>query len=331
MSRGLPDALRDVPSDAHEQTAGAHGFFTGREQHFSRYTCAPVARVLRSSRVRGLMLANRYRRISGLRARLMVLYQVYPRSFQDTDDNGVGDLSGIRERLDYIARLGVDQIWISPFFSSPQRDFGYDVSDFRAVDPLFGTLDDFRQLVSEARSRGLGIVVDLVASHTSDEHVWFAQSRDRANGKADWYLWADAKPDGSPPNNWMSVFGGSAWQWDARRHQYYYHAFLGSQPDLKRRARRKRNGRAALRAGARRAGSRLRVQSRRRAAGSAREPHGRRCVAAPAARTRQRASGTGTVWLRAAGGARFAGLRDDGRRGRAPVLLDDPGTGAVIV
>lgn len=162
----------------------------------------------------------------------MVLYQVYPRSFQDTDDNGIGDLRGIRERLDYIERLGVDHIWIGPFFPSPQHDFGYDVSDYRAVDPLFGTLDDFRQLVRAARSRGLGIVVDLVASHTSDRHEWFGQSRERTNGKADWYLWADARPDGSPPNNWMSVFGGSAWQWDARRRQYYYHAFLPSQPDL---------------------------------------------------------------------------------------------------
>ncbi len=162
----------------------------------------------------------------------MVIYQVYPRSFQDTNGDGVGDLRGIVERLEYIARLNVDHVWICPFFRSPQRDFGYDVSDYRAVDPLFGTLDDFRALVSEARRLGLGVLVDMVASHTSDQHPWFAQSRARADGKSDWYLWADAKADGSPPNNWMSVFGGSAWRWDAQRRQYYYHSFLSTQPDL---------------------------------------------------------------------------------------------------
>jgi alpha-glucosidase len=162
----------------------------------------------------------------------MVIYQIYPRSFFDSNGDGVGDLRGIVERLEYIASLGVDHIWISPFFKSPQRDFGYDVSDFRAVDPLFGTLDDFRMLVDRARALGLGVLVDMVVSHTSDEHHWFAESRTREGGKTDWYLWADAKADGGPPNNWMSVFGGSAWQWDARRRQYYYHSFLASQPDL---------------------------------------------------------------------------------------------------
>ncbi|HLT26371.1 MAG TPA: alpha-amylase family glycosyl hydrolase [Zeimonas sp.] len=162
----------------------------------------------------------------------MVIYQVYPRSFQDTDGDGIGDLRGILERLGYIERLSVDYLWLGPFFRSPQRDFGYDVSDYRSVDPLFGTLDDFRALVVEARRLGIGILVDMVASHTSDQHPWFAESRARSGDKADWYLWADPKADGSPPNNWMSVFGGSAWRWDAQRRQYYYHAFLSTQPDL---------------------------------------------------------------------------------------------------
>lgn len=162
----------------------------------------------------------------------MLIYQVYLRSFLDSNNDGIGDLRGLCQRLTHIATLGVDQVWISPFFRSPQRDFGYDVSDYRAVDPLFGSLDDFRDLVDEANRLGLGIIIDLIASHTSDQHAWFAHSRARTHDRADWYLWADAKPDGSPPNNWMSVFGGSAWQWDARRRQYYYHAFLPSQPDL---------------------------------------------------------------------------------------------------
>jgi alpha-glucosidase len=162
----------------------------------------------------------------------MLIYQIYPRSFQDSNGDGVGDLRGIVERLEYVASLGVDHVWISPFFQSPQRDFGYDVSDYRAVDPLFGNLEDFRELVERARELNLGVLVDMVVSHTSDEHAWFTESRARDDGKSDWYVWADPKPDGSPPNNWMSVFGGSAWQWDARRRQYYYHSFLPSQPDL---------------------------------------------------------------------------------------------------
>ena len=162
----------------------------------------------------------------------MLIYQVYPRSFQDTNGDGVGDLPGITARLDHIAALGADMVWIGPFFRSPMRDFGYDVADYRDVDPLFGTLDDFRRLLEAARCRGLGIMIDMVCSHTSIEHPWFAQSRAREGGCDDWYLWADAGPDGMPPNNWMSVFGGPAWRWDASRRQYFFHTFLDSQPDL---------------------------------------------------------------------------------------------------
>ena len=162
-----------------------------------------------------------------------VIYQVYPRSFMDTDDDGVGNLAGITERLDYIAGLGVDGFWVSPFFTSPMKDMGYDVSDYCDVDPLFGTLDDFDAMICKAHELGLKVIVDQVYSHTSDQHAWFAESRDsRDNDKADWYIWADAKRDGSPPNNWQSVFGIPAWTWDARRQQYYMHNFLSEQPDL---------------------------------------------------------------------------------------------------
>lgn len=162
-----------------------------------------------------------------------VIYQVYPRSFMDSNNDGVGDLPGVLARLDYIAKLGVDAIWLSPFFTSPMKDFGYDVSDYRGVDPLFGSLEDFDRLLEAAHAKGLKIIIDQVLSHTSDQHEWFRQSRnDRGNPKADWYVWAEAKDDGSPPNNWLSVFGGSAWQWDGRRGQYYLHNFLASQPDL---------------------------------------------------------------------------------------------------
>ncbi|WP_068087844.1 alpha-glucosidase family protein [Polycladidibacter stylochi] len=162
-----------------------------------------------------------------------VLYQIYPRSFADSNGDGVGDLPGIIERLPYIANLGADAIWISPFMKSPMDDFGYDVSDYRDVDPMFGTLDDFKQLLQEAHKQGLRVLIDLVISHTSEQHEWFVESRrDRTNDKADWYVWANAKADGSPPNNWLSIFGGSAWQWDTRRLQYYLHNFLRSQPDL---------------------------------------------------------------------------------------------------
>ena len=162
-----------------------------------------------------------------------VIYQIYPRSFQDTSGDGVGDLRGITERLPYVASLGVDAIWISPFFTSPMKDFGYDVSDYRSVDPMFGTLHDFDLLIAEAHRLGIRIMIDLVVSHTSDQHPWFVESRSsRSNAKADWYVWADPKPDGTPPTNWLSIFGGSAWQWDPTRLQYYLHNFLTSQPDL---------------------------------------------------------------------------------------------------
>ena len=162
-----------------------------------------------------------------------VIYQVYPRSYADSNGDGVGDLAGITARLDYIASLGVDAIWLSPFYPSPMDDFGYDIADYCDVDPIFGTLADFDGLVSRAHSLGLKVTTDLVFAHTSDRHIWFAESREsRDNAKADWYVWADAKADGSPPTNWQSVFGGPAWTWDARRGQYYLHNFLGSQPQL---------------------------------------------------------------------------------------------------
>ena len=162
-----------------------------------------------------------------------VIYQIYPRSFLDTDGDGVGDLPGIVARLDHVASLGVDAIWISPFFKSPMHDFGYDISDYCDVDPLFGTLDDFDRLLRDAHARGLKVMIDQVPSHCSIEHPWFVESRqDRTNPKADWFVWADAKPDGSPPNNWLSIFGGVAWTWEPRRRQYYLHNFLSSQPQL---------------------------------------------------------------------------------------------------
>nr|AGU09966.1 Alpha amylase, catalytic domain [uncultured organism] len=162
-----------------------------------------------------------------------VLYQVYPRSFADTNGDGVGDLPGITTHLDHIASLGVDGLWLSPFFTSPMKDFGYDVSDYLGVDPIFGTLEDFDALVARAHALGLKVIIDQVYSHTSDEHAWFEESRrSLINDKADWYVWADAKPDGSPPSNWQSVFGGPAWTWDARRRQYYMHNFLKEQPQL---------------------------------------------------------------------------------------------------
>lgn len=162
-----------------------------------------------------------------------VIYQIYPRSFQDSTGDGIGDLRGITERLPYVASLGVDAIWISPFFPSPMQDFGYDVSDYRDVDPMFGTLADFDALVATAHRLGLRVMIDLVLSHTSDAHDWFRQSRtSRDDPLADWYVWADPKPDGTPPNNWLSIFGGSAWRWHGSRQQYYLHNFLESQPDL---------------------------------------------------------------------------------------------------
>ncbi|RDZ26115.1 alpha-glucosidase family protein [Lysobacter silvisoli] len=162
-----------------------------------------------------------------------VIYQIYPRSFRDASGDGVGDLRGIIERLDYVAGLGVDAIWISPFFKSPMADFGYDIADYRDVDPLFGTLADFDALLAKAHGLGLKVMIDQVLSHTSAEHAWFKESRaSRDNAKADWYVWADAREDGTPPNNWLSLFGGVAWKWEPRRGQYYLHNFLASQPDL---------------------------------------------------------------------------------------------------
>jgi alpha-glucosidase len=161
------------------------------------------------------------------------IYQIYPRSFADSNGDGIGDLPGITARLDYVAALGVDAVWLSPFFKSPMKDFGYDVADYCDVDPIFGTLADFDALVEKAHALGLKVLIDQVYAHTSDVHAWFTESRaDRSNDKADWYVWSDAKPDGSPPNNWQSVFGGPSWTWDARRGQFYMHNFLKEQPQL---------------------------------------------------------------------------------------------------
>ena len=162
-----------------------------------------------------------------------VIYQIYPRSYQDSNGDGVGDLLGIVQRLPYIASLGVDAIWISPFFKSPMKDFGYDVSDYCDIDPMFGNLADFGAVIETAHALGLKVMIDLVLSHTSDQHPWFVESRtDKINAKADWYVWSDPKPDGTPPTNWLSIFGGSAWHWDSRRCQCYLHNFLTAQPDL---------------------------------------------------------------------------------------------------
>jgi len=162
-----------------------------------------------------------------------VIYQIYPRSFMDSNDDGVGDLPGIVGRLDYLQWLGIDAIWISPIFPSPMADFGYDVSDYTDIHPLFGTLADFDVLLTEAHRRGLKVILDYVPNHTSDRHPWFIESRSsRHNPRRDWYIWHDPAPDGGPPNNWRSVFGGSAWEWDATTGQYYYHAYLREQADL---------------------------------------------------------------------------------------------------
>jgi alpha-glucosidase len=162
-----------------------------------------------------------------------VTYQVYPRSFQDDNGDGVGDLKGITRRLDHIAGLGCDAVWLSPFFTSPMRDMGYDVADYTDVDPVFGTLADFDALVARAHELGLKVIIDQVLNHSSDKHPFFSESRkDRHNAKSDWYIWVDPHHDGTPPNNWLSVFGGPAWAWDARRKQYYMHSFLPEQPEL---------------------------------------------------------------------------------------------------
>ncbi len=162
-----------------------------------------------------------------------IVYEVYPRSFQDSDGNGVGDLNGILRRLDYLADLGIEGIWIAPIYPSPMADFGYDISDYCNIDPLFGTVADFDRLLATIHARRLKLILDFVPNHTSDQHPWFLESRSsRNNPKRDWYLWHDAAPDGGPPNNWLSNFGGSGWQWDATTGQYYYHSFLKEQPDV---------------------------------------------------------------------------------------------------
>ncbi len=162
-----------------------------------------------------------------------ILYQVYPRSFMDSNGDGVGDLVGIISRLDYLRWLGVDAVWLSPLYPSPMKDFGYDVADYTAIDPVFGTLADFDRLIIEAHARDLKVILDFVPNHTSDQHPWFGESRSsRDNPKRNWYIWHDPAVDGGPPNNWLSCFGGSAWEYDARTRQYYYHAFLRDQPDI---------------------------------------------------------------------------------------------------
>ncbi len=162
-----------------------------------------------------------------------VIYQVYPRSFQDSTGNGVGDLRGIAQRLDHLVRLGVNTVWLSPIYPSPMADFGYDVSDYTGIDPLFGTLADFDALVAAMRARDLRLILDFVPNHSSDRHPWFAASRSsREDPKRDWYIWRDPAPGGGPPNNWLSHFGGGAWKWDAATGQYYLHSFLAQQPDL---------------------------------------------------------------------------------------------------
>nr|WP_198923903.1 alpha-amylase family glycosyl hydrolase [Rappaport israeli] len=162
-----------------------------------------------------------------------VIYQIYPRSYMDKNGDGIGDLAGIIEKLPYIASLGVDAIWLSPFYPSPMKDFGYDVQDYCDVDPMFGDLQEAYRLIEKAHEYGIKVLIDLVLSHTSDKHPWFIESSaSRENDKADWYVWSNPKADGTPPNNWLSIFGGSAWQWHAGRRQYYLHNFLTSQPDL---------------------------------------------------------------------------------------------------
>jgi alpha-glucosidase len=162
-----------------------------------------------------------------------IIYQIYPRSFMDSDGDGVGDLKGILNRLDYLQWLGVDAIWISPIYPSPMADFGYDISNYTDIDPMFGTLEDFDVLLAETHRHGLKLLLDYVPNHTSDQHPWFIDSRSgRDSAKRDWYIWRDPKPDGGPPNNWLSNFGGGAWERDDKTGQYYYHAFLKEQPDL---------------------------------------------------------------------------------------------------
>jgi alpha-glucosidase len=162
-----------------------------------------------------------------------IIYQIYPRSYQDSNGDGIGDIPGIIQRLDYLQWLGVNIIWLSPVYPSPMKDFGYDISDYQNIHPIFGTLDDFDRLVAELHKRDMKLIIDMVPNHTSDKHPWFIESRSsRNNPKRDWYIWHAGTLDGKVPNNWLSVFGGSAWEWDEHTGQYYYHAFLKEQPDL---------------------------------------------------------------------------------------------------
>jgi alpha-glucosidase len=162
-----------------------------------------------------------------------VVYQIYPRSFADSNGDGIGDLEGVIQHLDYLAELGVGAVWYSPFYPSPDIDFGYDISNYTDIDPKFGSLADFDRLVAESHKRGIRVVLDLVLNHTSDQHPWFQESRKgKDNPYSDWYIWRDAKPDGSLPNNWEAIFGTAGWEWDSERGQYYYHMFYPQQPDL---------------------------------------------------------------------------------------------------
>jgi alpha-glucosidase len=162
-----------------------------------------------------------------------VIYQIYPRSFAASKGQAVGDLKGITKKLDYLKKLGIDAIWISPFFASPMKDYGYDVANYTAIDPMFGTMKDFDELLASAHKKGLKIIIDQVYNHSSDQHAWFQESKkSKTNPKADWYVWAEPKADGGPPNNWLSIFGGVAWTWNSARKQYYLHQFLKEQPDI---------------------------------------------------------------------------------------------------
>lgn len=162
-----------------------------------------------------------------------IVYEVYVRSFMDSNGDGIGDLPGILSKLDYLQWLGVDALWLTPIYPSPLKDFGYDVADYKGIHPQYGTMQDFDKLLKEVHNRGMKLIMDLVPNHTSDEHPWFLESRSSKNNpKRDWYIWQDAKKDGSPPNNWIGVFGGSAWEWDEHTQQYYLHSFLKAQPDL---------------------------------------------------------------------------------------------------
>jgi len=202
-------------------------------RHPPHYSHAPVIRAGRIVADRFKVKHNIMEKGKQLWWQSGIIYQIYPRSFQDSNGDGIGDLQGIIQRLDYLHWLGINIIWIAPIYPSPMADFGYDISDYTGVHPLFGTMDNFDTLLAEAHRRGIRIVLDLVPNHSSDQHPWFLEARSsRDNPKRDWYLWQDPRPDGSLPNNWLSVFGGPAWEWDKATGQYYYHAFLREQPDL---------------------------------------------------------------------------------------------------